>query len=451
MTTPVDIPVADAGTYDYVVLGAGLAGLSTAMILGERCVVLEREDRPGGLVRSEYIEGYWFDHVLHLLHFQHDTTETTIKPLLIDELEWCSPVAWVETAAGVTRFPFQMNLGGLEQESVVSCVRDLAEVCFSKNPLPPENMHEALLRKFGQSMCDIFMHPYNRKMWRRPLETLAPGISWTVTVPHFEEVIRGTLSSKGQFRPYNARGWYPRPESGSEPRGMERLSMALASRIADLRCSVCVEHVDLAARKVIVSTSNSDRIQVSYRKGLVSTIPMPTLVSMLEDPPTEMIENVKKLTWNRVYSVMLPIRGDRPKDCGHWRYYANEKVCFTRIIHMHAFDPLSAPEDGWGLLVEVTEDSAETLSSPERIIELTLKDLDKVSAVPKGSRILPGRVVVNDPAYVVFTRGTEGTVSEVLDYLLSNDVHSVGRYGRWEYSSMAQVITDGLELGGTLP
>ena len=232
---------------------------------------------------------------------------------------------------------------------------------------------------------------------------------------------------------------------------MERLSMELAGFVADLRCNMCVKLVDLANREILISTNSGNTIRVNYRKSLISTIPMPNLVLMLEDPPIEVVEKVKRLTWNRVYSVMLPIRGDRPKDCGHWRYYANENVCFTRLVFMHAFDPLSAPEDGWGLLVEITEDSTEPVSSSECIIEQTLRDLDRISAIPKGNRILPGRVIVNDPAYTVFTHETDEIVSDVLDFLLSNNVYSVGRFGRWEYSSMAQVIIDGLELGGTLP
>src|SRR5688572_17267558 len=95
--------------FDVVILGAGLTGLSAASILGDHAVVLERNERPGGLVRTDCFNGYWFDHVIHILHFQNKETEAKIKDLLGDCLAPCPPEAWVETAFGTTRFPFQMH------------------------------------------------------------------------------------------------------------------------------------------------------------------------------------------------------------------------------------------------------------------------------------------------------------------------------------------------------
>ncbi len=83
---------------DYLILGAGLSGLTAAHTLGDRCpaadvVVLERDETPGGLVRTDCFDGYWFDHVLHLLHLAEPKTETRIKQLLGDDLAPCPPVA----------------------------------------------------------------------------------------------------------------------------------------------------------------------------------------------------------------------------------------------------------------------------------------------------------------------------------------------------------------------
>ena len=52
---------------DVLILGAGLGGLAAARALGSCALVLERELRPGGLVRSEEHNDYIFDHTLHIL------------------------------------------------------------------------------------------------------------------------------------------------------------------------------------------------------------------------------------------------------------------------------------------------------------------------------------------------------------------------------------------------
>ena len=442
------LPLHETGTFDYVILGGGVAGMSAASVLGDRCVVLERESRPGGLVRSENVGGYWFDRVLHLLHFQDADTEELVRPLLAEELACCPPEAWVETSAGVTRYPFQMNLGALDPSTVSACLADLAEV---RRVPPPADLGESLLCTFGSTMCDLFMLPYNRKLWQRPLETLEPDVAWTVARPAFGDVLRGAVSPGNEFTPYNARGWYPRPGAGASPRGMERLSLALADTVRNLRTGYEVTEVDPGTRSVVaVRTETGGEEVFAYRQGLVSTIPLPDLVGMIPGCPARMAGLAAGLSWNRVYSVMLTVCGPRPEDCGLWRYYADETLCFTRLVFMHSFDPLSAPQDGWGVLAEIPESAELPVRDGEEIRGLAVADLERSRVIPPDSVTGGWRVVVTEPAYVAFTHGTRAAVEALTGFLDGNDIHPLGRYGRWEYSSMAQVIRDGFELGGRL-
>ncbi|HEX8831041.1 MAG TPA: NAD(P)-binding protein, partial [Longimicrobium sp.] len=83
---------------EFLVLGGGVAGLAAGVELGERAIVLERESRPGGLVVSDEFEGYWFDRVLHLLHFPDEALQRRIQEIVGDDLAPCPPVAWIECA-----------------------------------------------------------------------------------------------------------------------------------------------------------------------------------------------------------------------------------------------------------------------------------------------------------------------------------------------------------------
>src|SRR5436190_23547993 len=101
-----------AEEFDYVILGAGVTGLAAASQLGDSAVVLEQSDRPGGLVRADCHDGFWFDHVLHLLHFSDAKAEALVRSLFDhdQDLAPCPPIAWVQTEAGLTRYPFQTHL-----------------------------------------------------------------------------------------------------------------------------------------------------------------------------------------------------------------------------------------------------------------------------------------------------------------------------------------------------
>jgi len=428
---------------DYLILGAGLTGLAAANVLGNRAVVLERDERPGGLVKAECFDGYWFDHVIHVLYFADPKTESRIRTLLGDVLQPCPPEAWVETSAGTVRFPFQMHLGGLEPSVVVRCLRDLAEVTFNPTSEPPANYEDLLLRSFGRGMCETFLLPYNRKTWKRPLDTLAPaGFTWNITPPDFEQVLRGALNGDREFRAYNAAGWYPRPPAGSEVRGMEVLARALAGQAKDVRLEHRVTRIDAVERRVVAHTSRGQQ-RFAYRGGCLCTLPLPLAVQMCADAPADLVEAVSGLTRNRVLSVALRIEGPRPEGRGHWRYYGDESLCFTRLVYMCAFDPLMAPPEGWSLLAELIEPAEEPPAHEEDIIERCRADLVRAGGLPDGCEILGANVLLIDPAYVVFTPENEAIVKAAQAFLAEHGITALGRYGRWEYSSMAQVMRDG--------
>ena len=436
-----------AEEFNFVILGAGLTGLSAASILGEHAVVLEQNDRPGGLVRTECFDGYWFDHVIHILHFKDKETEAKIQELLADCLAPCPPQAWVETAFGTTRFPFQMHLSGLEPDQIVRCLRDLAEVTFTPSKIKPSDFSEMLLQTFGSGMCEIFLFPYNRKVWKRPLNTLAPsGFQWNITQPDFEKVLQGAVSSDSDFLAYNSNGWYPRPVKDSPIRGMRILSDALAEKTSDLRLNHRIEAIDLEKRTV-TAKSKGQTLHFTFREGCCTTLPLPKLVGMCKQAPEKLRRACSSLTANRVLSATFSIRGPRPVGCGHWRYYADEALIFTRLVYMHEFDPHSAPDDGWGLLVEITEPAESPLTDSKKVLSRVRNDIRRVGALPADCEIIDEHLIIVDPAYVVFSIDNETIIEEARCFLRNYGIEPLGRYGRWEYSSMAQVMQAGFSWG----
>lgn len=435
---------------EVLVLGGGLSGLSAAWALGNDAIVLERDNRPGGLVKTECFSGYWFDHVIHLLYFADTGTQERITSLLDGVLHPCPPIAWVECSAGRVRYPLQLHLGGLEQEAVIRCLKDFAQVTFSPSENAPMNFEEMLLQTFGRSLCETFFFPYNRKMWKRPLDSLAPsGFQWNIARPDFERVVQGILSSNTEALAYNAAGWYPRPPRNAELRGMEVLTQALAGQVCDLRLNHTVESIDLDRHLVTARYQGQTRL-FYYHETCVTTLPLPQFVTKCLQAPPTLRRACTNLARNRVLSAAFCIRGPRPSGQGHWCYYAEETLLFTRLIFMHEFDPDSAPEEGWGLLIEITE-PAETLPQPPKLVlERVRADLLRIGAVPDNCQIIEEHLLLIDPAYVVFTTENRSIVEQAHAFLADNAVLPVGRYGRWEYSSMAQVMRDGFTLGEQL-
>jgi len=427
----------------FIILGAGLTGLSAGSILKEDAIVLEKTSRPGGLVKSININGYWFDHVIHLLHFRDPKTEAKIKLLLGDILAPLYPEAWVETTEGIGRYPLQMNLFGLSQKAITNSIKDLAATSFNIKHETPSSFEEMLLKTFGKYFCELFMFPYNKKVWKRPLSELAPsGFQWNIDNPDFEKVIKGAITDNSKFETYNSNGWYPRPKKNYPIRGMEVLADSLSKEVSHLKLESTVKKINLKERIVTVSSDNEE-IKYHFEKACLSTIPLPVLLSTCEDLDEKYVNLQSKLKYNRVVSGMICIKGPRPKNRGHWRYYGQENVCFTRLVYMQNFDELTAPDSGWGLLVEIIEPSEWPLKTDQEYLKQIKSDILKVNALPVDCEIIDNGIKIIDPAYVVFTNESKKLTLELEEYFLKHDIKLLGRYGRWEYSSMAQVMNDG--------
>ena len=426
---------------DTLILGGGIAGLAAALPLADGAAVLERNARPGGLVRTECFNGYWFDHVLHLLHVSDASMEARLRSLIGDDLARCPPEAWVETRAGTTRFPFQMNLHGLDAEVVSRCLRDLARVTFGGPRPAPRNFHDVLLSTFGREMCELFLFPYNRKVYKRPLEELAPaGFQWTITPPDFEKVLRGALGLTRGHSAYNANGWYPRPPRGAAVRGMELLTSAIAARVHDLRLDHAVQSID-AKQRIVVARNGALRT-FRYRRAC-STLPLPLTVALCQQAPSDLKRACASLPFNRVITVAFCVEGPRPSGQGHWRYYADESLIFNRLVFPHEFDPLNAPDDGWGLMAEITLPGNEPMPEARDVIARTQHDVERAGAL-HGGRVLNAYIILAEPAYVLFTEESRRVTAAAMAFLRAHEIEPMGRYGRWEYSSMAQVIGDAM-------
>lgn len=429
-------------TADILILGGGLTGLAAASLLGDRAILLERESNPGGLVTTLCFDGYWFDRVVHLLYFHDSDTRMRIRALLGSILAPTPAKAWVNTAGGTVPYPLQMNLGGLRRDCLVTCLRDLAKVSFETNSVPARNYRQMLQRQFGDSLCELFFWPYNRKMWRRDLEGLAPsGFQWNIARPDFERVLRSTLGASGTEEAYNAKGFYPRPPANSPVRGMEVLSRALAAEVSDLRTDHTVEAIDVERREVIAHHAG-ERLRIRYRRFCLCTLPLPVAIAMSVNAPEKLRGARRSLRHNRVVQIGFCLQGPRPVDVGLWQYHADESLIFTRSVFMHSFDPLMAPEDGWSIMVEVPQRAECPTSDLEELKRRAERDLVSTGLL-ENCQIIGVHAWVVDPAYVVFTTENGPLMESCRDFLRCHDITPLGRYGYWEYSSMAQVMRDG--------
>ena len=435
-----------------IILGAGITGLAAAAVLGSKAIVFEKQDRPGGLVRSHCFDGgYWFDHVLHIFHCNKPEILNRIQSMLESELKMCPPIAWIETDQGTVRYPFQLNLGGLTTSAKIKCVKDFSAVFFNKTKEATASSYKSFLKNtFGESMCELFYYPYNEKLWKYPLDKISTnGQLWNLHQPSLDEILEGAFEPNKFRETYNTNAFYPRPPQDSKLRGMEVLTNGLVKNVSNLHLNREVIQID-PKKQSVLTRENGIISEYNYIKNCFSTIPLPALMKICKDTPENLLNDIKKLKWIKVLSIGLSISGPRPDSPGHWRYYTDPAIPFSRLFFMTEFDKYNAPQNGWSLLVEITLPANDVYTDKVQIEREVISCLKKLEIVNNDHKIIGIHSWIADPAYVVFTPETESIINYALEYMEKINITSSGRYGKWEYSSMSKNIEDGFNYADKL-
>jgi len=423
------------GKDDVLIVGAGLTGLSAAHHLGaDRYLLVEREDRVGGLCRSIRDRGFTFDYTGHLLHMKRPEVRSLVFGLAGE-----SSFSRIERRSGIyshgafTDYPFQVNTHGLPPPVVRECVMGFAETL--QKPTPPSrstsSFREWALATFGHGICDHFMLPYNRKLFCTDLDSLtADWVSWSIPKPSWADVVRGAQGTNRKSFGYNATFLYP--VAG----GIDHLPNAFVPSIRPPALGVSLVAIDPRERRASLSDGRSFR----YSK-LISTIPLPQLLRRIEGLPTEVAGASKRLRYVSVLNLNLGF--DRPCLVPYqWIYFPEPEFPFYRVGVYSNLSAAAVPSGQSAFYVEISHLPTDSIDV-EEMTTRSVAALRRIGLVPPDASLCRNRPVRIDGAYVIHDRDRQRLLPAIHETLRRRDILSTGRYGAWEYSAMEDAIWEG--------
>ena len=413
-----------------VILGAGLTGMSAAIELERRGVgyrIFEKLAQPGGHAVTIEDHGFRFDRTGHLLHLKSDTLRSEV-------LDWIGPdhlqierrsVIW---SNGVyTRYPFQANTFGLPPRVAYDCIQGFLAAHFAKDKPEPTNFEEFCQYHFGEGISRHFMIPYNARLWGvHPREITSTWCQRFVPLPRLEDVIAGAVGLNDRELGYNSNFIYPRL-------GIGQLAQGMAQRLPLLeleRSPLCIE---LAARRVLFENE-----QVPF-DVLLSSIPLPRLLSLLDEVPEPVREAAAKLRCSHLHYLDLALRRKSGKDF-HWAYVPEAKYPFYRVGCYSHFSAALAPPNQSSLYVELADRSPPDL---ERVLPEVARGLIEMGVIDSANEIEFARARCIDYAYVIFDHEYFAALDVIRPFLEASRIISSGRYGEWNYSAMEDAILFG--------
>ena len=425
---------------ETIILGAGLAGLSTALHLERDWLLVEREDRIGGLARTEEIDGFFFDQTGHWLHLRHPHIRATVEGLMGDELLRVRRRSHIWSHGRYSLYPFQGNLYGLPREVVRECLMGVIEAKIraareesAGAAAPPRNFLDYVERHFGPGIAKHFMIPYNTKLWGvSPAEITAEWCSRFVPLPSLAQVVDGALGPGDEEMGYNAHFLYPKRG------GIETLVRRLGAALRGGEIALGVEAVRIDWQRRWVELSNGRRVGYEH---LVSTVPLCALGPLLVDPPEVVRRWTPTLRWTSLRHVDLGFESVEPPFGGtHWIYVPEPRYPFYRLGCFSNAVPSLAPAGSSSCYVEIANDRT---VSEEEVLASLRRFLHETGAIARADQVRLAAFRTIAHAYVIFDDNYFPARAALLGFLGGCGIRSVGRYGAWVYASMEDALQDG--------
>ena len=418
-----------------IIIGAGLAGLAAGRVLGAAgadYLIVEVADRPGGLCRTEVVDGFTFDYTGHLLHLKKGESRDLILELIGDELVEQNRSASVYVEGVFVDYPIQAHFGKLPAPFAGKCLEELLEA--ADLTISEEMFFDQWAEKrFGKTLAGLFMIPYNAKLNVHPLEEMEISwTSWSVPVPTAREL---RTIAQGEDPPaygYNATFFYPR--NG----GIEILPRSLArGQESFILNGTKVDRVNALTRTVTLD--NGEKLPYS---SLISTMPLPGLVEITEGLNSSLAQAAGNLRYSSVLGICMGLDGPvHTRD--HWVYFPDESLPFYRVGFPTNFSDRVAPAGCGSLYAEV----AYIPGSPpdaDRVANAVLETLADTGLIDRSTGVA-ARVDLEMPcAYVFHDLYRANHLDAILESLGEKGIRSVGRYGAWEYSAMQDAVQWGL-------
>ncbi len=415
------------------ILGAGWAGLLVANELTGNKVnnvsILEAEklEKLGGLLKSETIEGFTFDiGGPHLLFSKNESILSEVLEILKPNYSKRIRNNYVLHNGKFIPYPFENGAYMLKPDERINIAKGIIDqmLYISENRnWKPETFLDWVNGFFGDYMAHQYLIPYNRKIWKRPLEKMAADWVFSpgrLPFPKLDDIL---LTVAGIFNTgYKEQAYFYYPDDG----GISSLFNSLRNKVLLKGAKIIA---DKRVNSIKVNTNGTFYINNELiADRIISTIPLPELLISLDDGDNYK-ELVRRFDYNSVVIVGVALKEKTPNQTSV--YVPDSRIIFHRYTWMSSLVP---PKDleGSNLIAEITLPKGEVVDL-QNITKKVIEGLLMIGVVKDEASIMFTRVWFNKYGYPIYTLDHNQVRDEAFRILKQYNISSVGRWGSWHY------------------
>lgn len=411
-----------------LIIGGGISGLTLANYITDYLIV-EKDSSLGGYARTHYVDDYIWDYAGHFFHFKTDE----FKSMFINSMDKKDYIiknknTYIYFEDKLIDYPFQMNIHELSKDKFIDCLYDL----FNKQEKKVyTNFLDMLYGKFGISITEMFLKPYNEKLYATDLTKLdKDAMGRFFPYANISEIINNMKNHSNTS--YNNTFMYPK-------KGAQVIVNKLCEKVDmnKVMLNTSVTSIDLNKKEVTLSTKEV----ISYN-NLINTIPFNKFLSLLNIQEYTNFSN--ELSYNKVLVFNLGFDKKSTYNNTDWIYFPDKNINFYRA----GFYDNILSTDKLSMYIEIgySKESIIDESTINKELSLTLDNLKKCKIIDDTFKLVKYESIIMDPAYVHIDTLHDKLVKEIINDLETKNVYSVGRYGSWTYSSMEDAMLQSKEL-----
>ena len=243
----------------YLVIGGGISGLTFANYAKGDYLIIEKENEVGGYCRTIKRNGYVWDYAGHFFHFNtEEFKKNFLEKMPKEDIIYNDKVTKILYKGKFIDFPFQTNIHQLEKEEFIDCLYDL----FNKEEKDKyDNFLDMLYGKFGKSIVEKFLKPYNEKLYATDLTNLDVDAMGRFFPYADKEAIINNMK-KSEVNSYNASFLYPK-------NGAASFIKVLYDNLDKEKVLLNTKVVKIDTKKKVVTLSNDEEIEYDAKEAFL--------------------------------------------------------------------------------------------------------------------------------------------------------------------------------------
>ena len=412
----------------YLIVGAGISGLTFANKIKEDYMIIEKEDQVGGYCRTIKKGDFIWDFAGHFYHFKEESLMNEfIERIGDNNLVSQQKNTKILYKGEKINYPFQSNIHELNKEEFIDCLYDLYNKEEKDNY---NNFLEMLYGKFGKSIVEKFLKPYNEKLYACDLKNLdKDAMGRFFPYANINEIINNM--KKNHDNSYNNKFLYPK-------NGAQSYIDSIYNELEKEKVILNTKIEEINEDEKYVITTDKQKIKYEY---LINTMPFNNFLKLFNNVEYEELEKV--LSYNQVLVFNLGFK-KKSKYKEHWIYIPDKEVNFYRI----GFYNNILLSDKLSMYIEIGFEKNAKINIEEQL-KKTLENLEKLG-ITKENELEEYVAIIMNPAYVHINNEHNKAIEKIMKRMNQNNIYSIGRYGAWKYCSMEDCVLDAINLASNI-